>query len=556
MVKIVAIRPQRPGLVRLILVGLLLVVAAPHRVRGQTPLTFVAVSLDADTRRADRKLQRYLEPTASVVFVSELANEYGTVIDRLSTWKPGQENYIARVTPYALVAAELLGADLQVIATYVSRATGNTTYRSYFVVQRRLFPYTPDLGNVPPFLRNTQQPRSFIYHNEFSTSSYFLPALYFRQHAVYDMALSTEQATAIHARQFGTGTGSSADLVRAVAEGRADFAAVWDGTKATFEGTDSLEARYGSKVYFIPDPTVLPNDLLVAPAALDSTTVVRVREAIERMGDDEINEGDFLTWRDLSDAPVAREALANLRQLAREPPAPSIVQVRRASGSGSSIPDEYLQAARQAIRLAGSEMVNYDPDFHAQLDYVWTLEPLHDGAIVLRSRIVGSDIADQEFPLSFRDAEDLTRRIGEVLRTRLHRIRYVWPYRKSPPTVLRDVDFTLPVGAAVRVRAITWLDLRRNDYLQGQEFGADVVHADFYKFELAPDFIEANDRGAFGFSPMSNLSYRVVLPRTAHERPMFRVLTVVLVILVLGAGVAGAVELRRVIRDREFRALP
>lgn len=556
MVQSAAFPRCRPSPVRLSVVGLVLLAAAPYRARAQTPLTFVAVSLDAATRRADRKLQQYLAPTASVMFVSELANEYGTVIDRLSTWKPGQENYIARVTPYALVAAELLGADLQVIATYVSRATGNTTYRSYFVVQRRQFPYTPDLGNVPRYLRDTQQPRSFIYHNEFSTSSYFLPALYFRQHAVYDMATSTEQATAIHARQLGSGSGSSADLVRAVAQGSADLAAVWDGTKATFEGTDSLETRYGSMVYFIPDPTVLPNDLLVAPAALDSNTVTRIREAIKSMADNEIDEGDFLTWHDLSDAPVAREALANLRQLAREPPAPSIVQVRRASGSGNSIPDEYLLAARQAIRLAGSEMVNYDPDFHAQQDYVWTLEPLHDGAIVLRSRIVGSDIADQEFPLSFRDPEDLTRRIGEVLRTRLHRIRYVWPYRKSPPTILRDVDFTLPVGADVRVRAITWLDLRRNAYLQGQEFGADVVHSDFYKFELEPDFIEANDRGAFGFSPMSNLSYRVVLPRTAHERPMFRVLTVVLVILVLSAGVAGAMELRRVIKDREFRTLP
>jgi len=331
---------------------------------------------------------------------------------------------------------------------------------------------------------------------------------------------------------------------------------VWSATKAAFEGTDSLEARYGSKVYFIPLPTVLPNDLLVAPSSLDSATVARIREAIAGMGADAIDEGDFLTWRDLSDEAVAREALANLRSLAREPPAPAIVEVRRAPGSGGTIPDEYLQAARQAIRLAGSEMVNFDPDFHAQQDYVWTLEPLHDGALVLRSHIVGSDIADQEFPLSFRDTEDLTRRIGEVLRTRLHRIRYVWPYRKSPPTVLRDVDFRLPVGSAVRVLTITWLDLRRNYYLQGPEFGAVVAHSDFYKFELTPDFVDANDRGAFGFSPMSNLSYRVVLPRTAHERPMFRVLTVALVLLLLSAGVAGALELRRTISAGEFRTLP
>jgi ABC-type phosphate/phosphonate transport system substrate-binding protein len=549
------VRARSRWRIRLITGAVLLAAGAPHPAHAQTPLTFVAVSLDAATRRADRKLARYLETTADVVFVNELANEYRTVIDRLSTWKPDQEFYVARVTPYALVAAELLGADLQVLGTYVSRATGNTTYGSYFVVPRQSFPYARDLANVPRFLRETPAPRSFVYHNEFSTSSYFLPALYFRQTGVYDMASSTEQATAIHARQLGTGTASSTELVRAVARGDADLAAVWSATKAAFEGRDSLEARYGSKVYFIPLPTVLPNDLLVAPASLDSTTVSRIRAAIAAMGPDEIDEGDFLTWRDLSDAPVAREALADLRWLAREPASPAIVEVRRASGSGSDIPDEYLQAARQAIRLAGSEMVNFDPDFHSQQDYVWTLEPLHDGAIVLRSRIVGSDIADQVFPLSFRDAEDLTRRIGEVLRTRLHRIRYVWPYRKSPPTVLRDVDFTLPVGDTVRVRAITWLDLRRNAYLQGQEFGATVAHSDFYKFELAPDFVDATER-AFAFSPMSNLSYRVVLPRTAHERPMFRVLTVVLVVLLLGAGLAGALELRRTISAGEFRTLP
>jgi len=555
-VRATSLRSRSTRWIRLTAAGILLAAGTPHPARAQTPLTFVAVSLDANTRRADRALQRYLETTADVRFVSELANEYGTVIDRLSTWKPDQEFYVARVTPYALVAAELLGADLQVLATYVSRATGSTTYGSYFVVPRQMFPYARDLANVPRFLRETTKPRSFAYHNEFSTSSYFLPALYFRQNGVYDMASSTEQATAIHAQQLGTGTQSSAELVRAVARGDADLAAVWSATKAAFEGTDSLEARYGSKVYFIPLPTVLPNDLLVAPSSLDSATVARIRQAIAGMGADEIDEGDFLTWRDLSDEAVARGALANLRSLAREPPAPAIVEVRRAPGSASAIPDEYLQAARQAIRLAGSEMVNFDPDFHAQQDYVWTLEPLHDGALVLRSRVVGSDIADQAFPLSFRDTEDLTRRIGEVLRTRLHRIRYVWPYRKSPPTVLRDVDFTLPVGSAVRVRAITWLDLRRNSYLQGQEFGAVVAHSDFYKFELSPDFVDANDRAAFGFSPMSDLSYRVVLPRTAHERPMFRVLTVALVVLLLSAGVAGALELRRTISAGEFRTLP
>ncbi|UCG88501.1 MAG: PhnD/SsuA/transferrin family substrate-binding protein, partial [Gemmatimonadota bacterium] len=425
--------------------------------------------------------------------------------------------FLARTTPYAFVAAEMLGADLEIIATYVSRATGSTTYHSYFVVNRERFPDRPELANVVEYLRNLERPARFIYHNKFSTSSYLLPSLYFRDHGIFNMAESTEYHTAIRSEKLGD---SSSGLVRSVALGDYDLAAVWDGTKTKFETTDSLYRRYGSHVYFIRLPTTLPNDLLIASASMDSASQARIREAIAAMADDEIGEGDFRTWREINAAPDARQALANLRWLARERPAPVTVDVRTSEAEGTDVLEEYLEAARQAVRLSGTEFVNYDDDFHARQDYVWNLQPIHDGAIVLTSRIVGSDIDDQEFQISFKDAEDLTRRIGALIHSRMHRIRYVWPYRTEHPTVIRDVGFNIPPGASVKVRKISWLDVQRNLFLEDEEFDAQVGHSDFHRFELYPDFI-GRDQGAFGFDPMSNVSFRVILVRPEQERPIF-----------------------------------
>ncbi len=525
---------------RLILPGLVLLAAAPEAT-AQEPVTFIEVAMDEETRRADEKLRRFLGREADLVFVSERPLEYGAVINRLANWNLEKGHFLARTTPYAFVAAEMLGADLEILATYVSSATGNTTYHSYFVVNRERFPYAPELTSVVEYLRSLDRPATFVYHNKFSTSSYFLPSLYFRDHGIFNMSGPTEFHTAIHSKKYSD---SSSDLIRAVAEGRFDLAAVWDGTKAKFETTDSLFERYGSKVYFIQLPTSLPNDLLVGSAAMDSAGRARLRQAVGAMDEDEIGEGDFMTWRDINDAPDARQALADLRWLARERPAPVTVDVRSASGEGARALDEYLEAGRQAVRLSGTEFVNYDDDFHAHRDYVWTLELIHDGAILLTSRIIGSDIDDQGFQISFKDTEDLTRRIGTLIHSRMHRIRYVWPYRTEHPTVIRDVGFSIPLDAAVKVRRISWLDAQRNYFLEDAEFDAQVGHSDFFKFELYPNFIPTDD-GTFGFDPMSNISYRVILVRPAMERPIFRVLTVVFVALLIIAAVAALAGLRK-----------
>lgn len=509
-------------------------------VQAQSTITFLEVALDEDTRRADEKLRRYLSLQTGSAFVAERPLEYGAAVNRLAGWRPERGYFLARTTPYAFVAAEMLGAQMDGLATYVSAATGGTTYHAYFVVNRDRFPLRPELPSVVEYLRTLGRPATFVYHSKFSTSSYFVPALFFRAHGIYNMPESSQHHTAIHTREFG---GSSADLVRAVAEGRYDLAAVWDGTRTRFLDTDSLYARYGSRVHFIQLPTPLPNDLLVVSAGMDSVTRNRIEAAIAAMPGDAIGEGDFLSWQDINSAPAAREALANLRWLAREQPPSVTIDVRPADRS-AAIPDRLMEAARQAVRLSSTEFVNYDDDFHAHRDYLWTVELVRDGTLSLTSRIVGSDVEDQAFRISYRDAEDLTHRLNTIIHSRLHRVRYVWPYRPERPTVVRDVGFSLQPGSEVRVRRVHWLHAQRNHFQEEAEFAARVAHADFFKLELEPNFIAPAEAG-FGFDPMSNISYRVILIRPAAEPAVFRVLTVAFVLLLLLAAAAAARARRR-----------
>lgn len=528
-------------------------VVRPPAVRAQSTITFLEVALDEETRRADEKLRRYLSLQTGSAFVAERPLEYGAAVNRLAAWRPERGYFVARTTPYAFVAAEMLGAQMDGLATYVSAATGGTTYHAYFVVNRDRFPFRPELASVVEHLRTLGRPATFVYHSKFSTSSYFVPALFFRAHGLYNMPESSLHHTAIHTREYGS---SSADLVRAVAEGRYDLAAVWDGTRTRFLDTDSLYARYGSRVHFIQLPTPLPNDLLVVSAGMDSSTRGRIEAAIAAMGSDAIGEGDFLTWQDINSAPAAREALANLRWLARERPPSVTIDVRRADRA-APIPDRVMEAVRHAVRLSSTEFVNYDDDFHAHRDYLWTIELVRDGMISLVSRIVGSDVEDQRFRISFRDDEDLTHRLNTIIHSRLHRVRYVWPYRPERPTVMRDVGFSLPPGSAVRVRRVHWLHAQRNHFQEDAEFDARVAHADFFKLELEPNFVAPAEAG-FGFDPMSNISYRVVLIRPAAEPALFRALTIVFVLLLLLAAVyaARAVRVRGLVPWRASTSRP
>ena len=382
--------------------------------------------------------------------------EYLAAVRRLADARRGSQPYLARMTPYAYVAAEMLGASFEILGTYNSRATGGTTYHSYFVVNKKNIsnPH-PGLGDLLAFLRSKQA--TFVYHDRFSTSSYFLPALYFRSQRIFTTSEATDASEGIVPIKAIHHPGETIDLIEQVSTGQADLAAVWDGTRQKAQ-----LAHLDSQVYFIQLPDPIPNDLLVCSRWMDPEVVGRLREAIRSMsqsGGGEIDTGDYRWWDEFRKADAARLALANLRRIAAEHPAPVTVQVDAAPGSERTARlAEYIEAAQQAVRLSGSEFVLYDEDTYAHKDVTWTLGLIHDGAVNLTAAIAGSEVPPQQFQISFTDLFDLTKRIGGLLHSRMHRIRYVWPYDDKSPTVIRDVDFSIPAGTILEARKITWLN--------------------------------------------------------------------------------------------------
>lgn len=514
---------------------------------AQQRLAFIGVALDQETRQADAILQDYLHRKAGVAFAPEEL-EYTLALDRLANWTAEEGHYLARTTPYVYVAAEMLGADFEILATYRSAATEQRTYGAYFVVDRDAAASPSTLEELVGWLRDRPEPARFAFHSEFSTSSFFLPSLFFRQHNVFHMADSTEALVAIDSRKIAEN--SSTRLVELVAAGAADLAAVWDGTKAKFEPghPSGLHRSVGRRVRFIRLPTTLPNDLLVCSAGLDAATQEGIRAAIAALGPGEIGHGDFLTWESIREATDARGALAELRWAARQRTPPVTVEIR-ARADGGEVPDELIEASRQAVRLAATEFLLYDADFHEHIDYRWTVESVHDGAMLLRSAILGSGLDEQVFQISFRDKDGLTGRIASIVRSRMHRIRYVWPYSGGAPIVIRDTATALPRGSTVKVQRVTWMNPSRNEFRQGPFFDAAVTDTGFYRYRLdADDFLQAG--GELDFDALSNVGYRVILVAPQIERPLFRVLTQVFVALLVLAALGAILDLRRRPRRR------
>jgi ABC-type phosphate/phosphonate transport system substrate-binding protein len=540
-------------------VGLSLVAAPVARAAGQsqagtvasgTPagsdphIAFVTVAIDPETRQADGALGRYLMDRAHLKLDS-MPMEYGEAIRRLASWPRGSQPYLARMTPYAYVAAEMLGASFDILGTYNSKATSGNTYHAYFVVHRKHFSQpNPGLDDLLRLLRST--PLKFIYHDKFSTSSYFLPSLYFRRERIFATSEATDPSdriVSIHvAKDPG---GSSSRLVEHVADGTADLAAVWDGTKQKFE-----KSPVGRDVYFIQLPDPIPNDLLVYSRWMDPGAVNRLRESIRSMtrtGGGEIHTGDYRWWDEFAEADAARQALADLRRIATERPAPVtvLIQAGATTAAATALADA-IEAAQQAIRLSGTEFVLYDEDAHVHKDVVWRLAVVHDGAVTLETDIVGSEVPPQHFQISFIDQSDLTKRIGGLLHSRMHRIRYIWPYEEKSPTVIRDVDFSIPVGTTLKARRITWLNPERNAFREGELFDAPVRAVDFFKFSLDDArFPKATTGAAWGHEPMSNVAYRVVLVRPSDEPALFQALTGVFLFLLTAAAAACALDVRR-----------
>ena len=566
------------------------------------PITFLSIVQDEDTATADMRLKRFLELAVAtgsksqhVVRFGQEKMSYSEVIRRFAEreqHEPGKA-YLARVTPYAYVAAEMLGADLRILGIYKSAATGGTTYNSYFVVRKdALETYAgwkpdsadPTLENVKTYLKELarqKQPARFVYHDRFSTSSYFLPSLYFKSNQILAVDnWSNENFIPIQV-QRSTST-SSTELVNQVWRKDVELAAVWDGTKKKFDedSKDPERVEVFRDVAFIPNPSSLPNDFLVAsgigeareavitqaikgsPGAgrvctdLEESFASHAEPSQKRTGCSELKEkdrprDDFDAWYvwDSNDSEVsdaARKALARLRQDARQRPLPVVVRVEP---KGAGVHQRHVNAVKEAVRLSGTEFVLEDRDLHVHVDMTWTLESTHDGALTLTSTLDSfGSVADRfasTFRISFVDTNDLPQRVADLVRSRMPRIRYLWPYEEKYPAVLRDLDFT--PDRHVLVQRLKWLDPKRNEYEKEMPFDAYIENnTDLSRFRLTDEigFPKTAD-GSLNFDPLSNVAYRVVVARQPQPDGILVALPYCFIGLFALACVGLLVDLRR-----------
>ena len=112
-----------------------------------------------------------------------------------------------------------------------------------------------------------------MYHDRFSTSSYFMPSLYFKAHEVFAIEPVAQPASHRRFEVERLATTSSSDLVQRILDRKADLVAVWDGTKKKCESHPEL--------LFIQIPTPVPNDFLVA-SGIDAATERLILDAITK----------------------------------------------------------------------------------------------------------------------------------------------------------------------------------------------------------------------------------------------------------------------------------
>src|SRR5215203_1832719 len=196
-----------------------------------SPARFVTVDQGADELKADEALAHRL---GKPLVGSPEQLSYEAVINALLDDARGDKplsrtgGVVARVTPYAFVVAELRGAKVELLATCRSRSTGKTVTNAFMVVPQTSFPDAapPTLEQVLAHLKKLseeERPARFIYHNKYSTSSYFLPSLLFRARRVFGAdgrGSSPAGVTSIAVDQ--NASPSSSDLIRAVADQAGD----------------------------------------------------------------------------------------------------------------------------------------------------------------------------------------------------------------------------------------------------------------------------------------------------------------------------------------------
>ena len=531
-----------------------------HTVHAQTapPARFLTVDQGADELKSDevlaQRLGRQIVGNPEQLSYEAVIN---ALLDDARPGKPGARagGVVARVTPYAFVVAEMRGAKVELLAVCNSRSAGRTVTNAFMVVPESSFAgATPTLEQVLDRLKmlsDAERPARFVYHNKYSTSSYFLPSLLFRARRVFgfgDRTSNPAGVTTIAVER--NATTSSSDLIRAVATqagGRETIASVWTGTRSGFVDPASTSyAEFGKKVRFVQLPDNLPCDLLVATRKVDDAiknAITAKLEKLQPIGPDAPGS-DVDTWVQWShvEAGPARRALSDLRRQAGSLTLSVVVDVQ--PNPSSPVEGDLLDAARLAIRRAGIELVDRSQyfDYYKKSDIRWELERIHDGAVRLTVRYENFRLDNaevtQQFDVSFQQPSDLTRRLVSLIHSRLHRIRPVWLYNDAAPTVLRDVEFD--IAKRVPFQEIQWYEPQRNDYrLEGESHVANVEKEETFEIQLAAaEFPRRPDNRSLDFEPMGRQAFRVLLMRVTPERTLFRALTIVFVVLLVAGAAA------------------
>ena len=99
------------------------------RAAAQHNVAFVTVALDPETRKADDALAQYLQSKTALQF-DPMPMDTRRRSGGSQAGSKAINLYVARLTRYVYIAAEMLGANVEILGTYNSRATAATTYRS------------------------------------------------------------------------------------------------------------------------------------------------------------------------------------------------------------------------------------------------------------------------------------------------------------------------------------------------------------------------------------------------------------------------------------------
>jgi ABC-type phosphate/phosphonate transport system substrate-binding protein len=518
----------------------------------RTSIQFLSVAPDEETQKADQKLLDYLRGKIPLTFEGQDL-KYEAAVDTLRNWDANKQGpLLARVTPYVYVVAEMLGANMEVVGIYLSKKSKRVTSNHYFVVHKD-FGYEREEA-PEEFVRHVNNPETqtqdfvqllkqrefqarFVYPSRYSTSGHFLPSLFFKKQGIF--ALPSQSKTnpkyiTIHGLVPESAM-TVADLIPLVKKQKIDFVAVRESIKNRFEADEDLK--------FIQLPYTTPNDLLVVIKPFYPAIKTQILEALRKMEVNAIDQGDILKWVDFNASPKARKSLANLRRLAKAIPHPVVINIRKSQKENTGIEEQHLEAARQAVRSAGPEMVLFNEDDHSAFDVLWTLDTKHDHSLQLTSTILDSGLT-QEFSVVYRqgDMQHLAAQISRVIEQKMHRIRYVWLMDDDTPRVLRDVDFQIPVGQQLKVQKITWLNFNTNEYNVDTPFNVKVTQSDFHSFQLEGKGLPKREDGKYGFEPLGNVAYRVFLERAPQAGDAYKLTTKVLIGLFGLAALFALVE--------------